>query len=225
LNELTLRVLSALVIVPVAVALIWTGGWLLDILLAAAVFAMLVEWQRLSNALPPKGRALTRGAGAFLIVLAGLAAHELRMADYGLDLLAWLVLVVVVTDIGAYIAGRSIGGPKLAPTISPNKTWAGLLGGMTAAVLATVACGLWADDLTGEILVAAALISAIAQMGDLSESWAKRRAGVKDAGSLIPGHGGVLDRLDGFLTATPALWLYHVGFDGGLRLDLPPGPF
>lgn len=224
-RELTVRALSALVIVPIAALLIWRGGWVLDLLLIAAVGAMLFEWQRLVRGFPSGQRAAALLLGAAAIALAGLAAHALRGAPYGLDLLAWLVMLVVATDVGAYAAGRTIGGPKLAPRISPNKTWAGLGGGMLAAVGVTMFCAFWAGQVSAETLLVAAGLSATSQVGDLAESWSKRRAGVKDSGGLIPGHGGVLDRLDGFLTATPALWVYHVGFDGGLRLDLPPGPF
>ena len=224
-RELVVRALSAAVIVPIAVVLIWSGGWVLDLLLISAVGAMLFEWQRLVRGFPARDRLPALAIGATVILLTGMAAHALRGAPYGLDLLAWLVMLVVATDVGAYAAGRTFGGPKLAPRISPNKTWAGLVGGGLAAVGITLACGLWAGQLQVETLAVSALLSVVSQVGDLSESWSKRRAGVKDSGGLIPGHGGVLDRLDGFLTATPALWVYHVGFDGGLRLDLPPGPF
>lgn len=224
-SELTVRALSALVLVPVAAVLIWSGGWALTGLVVVAVGLMLFEWWRMAAAFPARDRAVALIGGAAVILLCGLSAHALRNAPHGLDLLVWLVLMVVATDIGAYASGRTFAGPKLAPRISPNKTWAGLLGGMAAAVLVTFLCALWADQLRAETVLVAALLSAVSQGGDLGESWCKRRAGVKDSGGLIPGHGGILDRLDGFLTATPALWLYHVGFGGGLRLDLPPGPF
>ncbi len=120
----------------------------------------------------------------------------------------WVLLLVTATDTGAYFAGRSIGGPKLAPRVSPKKTWAGLIGGMAAAALVgagvTVAWG-------GEGVITVALVSAalavVAQIGDLSVSKAKRSFGVKDSSNLIPGHGGVLDRLDGYLTVAPAVAL------------------
>ncbi|MFC6856623.1 phosphatidate cytidylyltransferase [Marivibrio halodurans] len=225
MSELTIRALSALVLVPIAAVLIWSGGWALTGLVIVAVGLMLVEWRRMVAAFPVRDRVIALVGGVGVILLCGVSAYALRNAPYGLDLLVWLVLLVVATDIGAYACGRTFGGPKLAPRISPNKTWAGLLGGMAVAVLVTILCALWAGQMRGETILVAALLSAVSQGGDLLESWCKRRAGVKDSGTLIPGHGGILDRLDGFLTATPALWLYHVGFDGGLRLDLPPGPF
>jgi phosphatidate cytidylyltransferase len=101
-------------------------------------------------------------------------------------------------DIGAYFAGRSIGGPKLAPSISPNKTWAGLIGGMVAAGVFGGAWA-WLLQLPAILILLAAPFGAAAQAGDLFESWLKRRAGVKDSGTWLPGHGGALDRLDGLV--------------------------
>ena len=136
----------------------------------------------------------------------------------GTVVIIYLIAVIAGTDIGAYFAGRSIGGPKLAPAISPNKTWAGLIGGTIAAGLVgllffyTLALGgkdIAVLDVFGNEAAAAfaasCLIAPLAQSGDLMESWIKRRRGVKDSGNLIPGHGGILDRVDGYLTAAPAL--------------------
>jgi phosphatidate cytidylyltransferase len=119
----------------------------------------------------------------------------------GLSLLIWLIGSVVATDIGAYIAGRSIGGPRLAPSISPNKTWAGLVGGMVASGGGGWLCGTLIDGADPIVLaIVGAFLAIIAQIGDLLESLFKRRFSVKDSGALIPGHGGVLDRLDGHMT-------------------------
>jgi len=110
----------------------------------------------------------------------------------------WVMVVTWSTDIFAYFAGRAIGGPKLAPRISPSKTWAGLVGGVAGAELFgwLVAAFL---DLGSPFLYISGFMGVLAQAGDLFESWVKRRAGVKDSGTLLPGHGGALDRLDGFL--------------------------
>jgi len=116
----------------------------------------------------------------------------------GFDLLIWVFLVVWSTDIGAYFAGRAIGGAKLAPSISPNKTISGLIGGVIAA---TVLAGSWvyAVGLPAMLLWLAPPFAVAAQLGDLFESGLKRQAGVKDSGSWLPGHGGLLDRLDGLV--------------------------
>jgi phosphatidate cytidylyltransferase len=118
----------------------------------------------------------------------------------GFSLTLWVLGLVWATDIGAYIAGRAIGGPKLAPRISPNKTWAGLGGGMVGAMLVTALAFALSGNKPGEVATGAAIaagLAVLAQAGDLFESWLKRRAGVKDSGHLLPGHGGFLDRLDG----------------------------
>jgi phosphatidate cytidylyltransferase len=122
-------------------------------------------------------------------------------ADGGLEAVLWLALVVWATDIGAYFAGRLIGGPKLAPRLSPKKTWAGLVGGMVAAILASAGfCSFKGLDVQMPAVLAAVL-ACVAQAGDIFESALKRRHDVKDSSALIPGHGGVLDRVDGLMAA------------------------
>lgn len=120
----------------------------------------------------------------------------------------WLFAVVWATDIGAYVVGRAVGGPRLAPTWSPNKTWAGLLGGTVCAGIVGWATTLVLGSVPALPLVAASAgLAIVEQFGDLAESVAKRRFGVKDSSGLIPGHGGLLDRLDGLLAAIPAVAL------------------
>jgi phosphatidate cytidylyltransferase len=147
--------------------------------------------------------------GPLYVGLPCLALVWLRQQpETGLQSVLWLLLVVWATDIGAYAFGRTIGGPRLAPRLSPGKTWAGLVGGMVSA--AAVGLGVATAYDLGPAVVAglvAAGLAALAQAGDLFESWLKRRRGLKDAGNLIPGHGGLLDRVDGMMTATPALAL------------------
>lgn len=131
-----------------------------------------------------------------------LALVVLRREEAGLVLALWTLSLVWATDIGGYVAGRAIGGPKLAPRISPSKTWAGLAGGVAlatalAAVLHTQA------GLPFALAAATPLLALLAQAGDLYESTLKRRAGVKDSGHILPGHGGVLDRLDGLVPVAP----------------------
>lgn len=125
----------------------------------------------------------------------------------GLLLALWALGVVWATDIGAYFAGRGIGGPKIAPSISPSKTWAGLAGGVVLSMLFGWALNRWAG-LPAGLALASGLLAIVAQIGDFFESWLKRRAGVKDSGTLLPGHGGVLDRLDGVVTTAPVCVLF-----------------
>jgi phosphatidate cytidylyltransferase len=149
-----------------------------------------------------------------------LLAPMLLRADqaYGFSVMLLLFAVVWSTDICAYFAGRAIGGPKLAPAISPKKTWSGAIAGALGAVLVSVAlAGFLRPPLDkGTIATIALLLSIMAQLGDLLESWFKRRFSAKDASHLIPGHGGVMDRLDGFWAAALAgclVGLVRGGFD------------
>ncbi|MGP1282376.1 MAG: phosphatidate cytidylyltransferase [Parasphingopyxis sp.] len=139
-----------------------------------------------------------RLAGGFLYIgLASIAIIFLREQG-GLVLALWTLAMVWATDIGAYFSGKTIGGPKLAPQFSPNKTWAGLIGGIACAALVSAGFALQ-SELPLLIVPLGALFAVVAQLGDLYESWLKRRADVKDSSNLFPGHGGALDRLDGLL--------------------------
>ena len=158
-------------------------------------------------------------AGGFLYAAAAQAASVLVRLDSrnGFVALVFVLLVVWVTDIGGYFAGRSIGGPKLWPRVSPKKTWAGAIGGFVASLV--VACGFVAFDLgkAGSLLPLGAVLSIVSQLGDLFESAVKRRFGVKDSSHIIPGHGGLLDRLDGFVAAiifAAILGFVRGGMDG-----------
>ena len=128
--------------------------------------------------------------------------------------------IVVATDTGAYFSGRAIGGPKIAPSISPSKTWAGLGGGMLAAAVFLTAFAIYGGQYRGWFPLGGAALAVVAQAGDFFESWMKRRAGVKDSGKLIPGHGGLYDRLDGLLPViilgTAALIFDMMGSEGAL---------
>jgi phosphatidate cytidylyltransferase len=158
------------------------------------------------------------GFGVPYAGLGGLSLLWLRGQAEGLADTIFLVMVVWGTDIGAYLAGRLLGGPKLAPRISPGKTWAGSIGGLLIAasvgsVLAGLLEGTWVAA-----FAAGALLSFVAQAGDLLESAIKRKLGVKDSGRTIPGHGGLFDRLDGFLAAAPVAALLALCVQGGVAL-------
>jgi phosphatidate cytidylyltransferase len=147
-------------------------------------------------------KSLFSFVGVPYVALPVVALELLRLSDnLGLHAIMWLLLVVWATDTLAYFAGRIIGGPKLAPTLSPKKTWAGLLGGMAgAAIVSAVYAGFTLPNWFA-LAVVAAVLAAVAQMGDIFESSLKRTYNVKDSGTLIPGHGGVLDRVDGLVAA------------------------
>ncbi|MCD2315862.1 phosphatidate cytidylyltransferase [Sphingomonas sp. IC-11] len=142
------------------------------------------------------------GKGVVYCGLPVLALVFLRRQDEGLLFAFWALALVWATDIGAFFAGRSIGGPKLAPKLSPNKTWAGLIGGVAAATILALILHV-RYGLPWRMTLGTPLLAVLAQGGDLYESWLKRQAGVKDSGNILPGHGGVLDRLDGVVPVAP----------------------
>lgn len=150
--------------------------------------------------------AITRQA--FLaggVVYAGLPVLALlliRDQPRGFEFTLWTLGLVWLCDIGAYFAGRWIGGPRLAPAISPNKTWAGALGGIALASLFALALHVYVG-LPWRLTLVSPALAILAEAGDLFESWLKRQAGVKDSGTLLPGHGGLLDRLDGLVPVAP----------------------
>jgi len=258
-DAFTLRCLSAVVLIPVALAAIWAGGvWLAAMLLTLAGM-MAKEWvdtclSRSVKAsswmiLPNPTRMVFMGAvvlatiaatfGRFLfafviiafggVAVAALTGIRRRTDDlitvlglayitipiiavtwlsvdmeHGMKTLFWVLVVVWVTDISAYLAGNYFGGPKLAPSVSPGKTWSGLFGGLiVAGGLAAAAGGMGLAPFSGRFVTLSVLVSLVAQGGDLLESRLKRHFEVKDFGTIIPGHGGVLDRVDGLLAAFP----------------------
>ena len=200
MSELAKRSLVGVALVVVALTAAALGGYAFAMLVAAAACIMFYEWRRIVAGWG-FGWQIAGFAYALLPALALLWIRErflVNGAPAGAELLLWVFITTWSVDIGAFFAGRAIGGPKLAPAISPNKTWAGLIGGMIAAALLG---GLAASimHLPGILLLLAAPFAAAAQVGDLFESWLKRRAGVKDSGDWLPGHGGALDRLDGLV--------------------------
>jgi phosphatidate cytidylyltransferase len=218
-SDLAVRVVSAAVMLAIAAVALWRGGWVLDGLIGLVALVALIEFAlllwRIPTSAPRRGAALIAGS-----VYIGYAALVLIILPAAYVVV--LIGAVIATDTGAFFSGRAIGGPRIAPAISPSKTWAGLFGGMIAAALwmvlalGTLRYGLAGmetaklDPLTNVLdaylsretgigaLVGGGLAVA-AQAGDFLESWIKRRAGVKDSSRLIPGHGGVFDRVDGML--------------------------
>lgn len=206
MNELLVRSLAGAILILIAIGAAFLGGYPFAIFVALAAVMIFYEWRRLVTGWGFGWKA----AGFVYALVPALALLWVRdRAPQGLELLLWIFIVTWTTDIGAYFAGRAIGGPKLAPRISPNKTIAGLVGGMISAGLAGYA---WAElmSLSAALLWLAPLLALAAQAGDLFESGMKRKAGVKDSGNWLPGHGGALDRLDGLVvvaTLTAAVQL------------------
>ncbi|HSR00882.1 MAG TPA: phosphatidate cytidylyltransferase [Sphingomicrobium sp.] len=193
MNELAIRTLTGLILIVAALLVAVEGGYLLAVVVAAIATAMFYEWTRLTKGWGP----LWYLGGFLYAVLPALALLWIRERA-GINLLLWAFIVTWSTDIGAYFVGRSFGRRKLAPAISPGKTLEGLYGGVAAAALLGAAW-VFGMHLGKPLLVLAPIFALAAQAGDLFESALKRRAGVKDSGNLLPGHGGVLDRLDGLV--------------------------
>jgi phosphatidate cytidylyltransferase len=219
-SNLALRWMSSLVLAPLVIGITYLGGWLFVALWTLAACLVLWEWNTLARA----GASSVASYAGWMVaglVYAGvvLIAPVVLRGDhaFGFTAIIFLFAVVWSTDVFAYFAGRTFGGPKLAPAISPKKTWSGAIGGTVGAVVA----GLIVAKVAGLAVTAAlagviVLLSVVSQGGDLLESSVKRHFGAKDASHLIPGHGGVMDRLDGFLTA--ALAAVMVGLiRGGLE--------
>jgi phosphatidate cytidylyltransferase len=187
------RLAQMALMVPLAILSPWAAGpgfLVLGLLIGAGSFVVITT------------RSVPLARGIVYCGLPALTVVLLRAQPDGLLLAFWAMALVWACDIGAYFSGRTIGGPKLAPTISPNKTWAGLIGGVIAAT--ALGGGLQYAGLPLHLVLATPLLAVLAQVGDLYESQLKRTAGVKDSGNVLPGHGGVMDRLDGLVPVAPA---------------------
>ena len=272
-RNLLVRLISALILVPIVLIDIWVGQWWFAALVVFGIGAATREWVRMiggqaSKPVAPviilamiaaalgvafllvpndlvaaadRARALQIDVTFMLIMVIGVCALTfalgiitdvkqrvpmalgvpylllpaialiwMREQPEGLRLIIYLMIVVWATDTGAYLVGRLIGGAKLAPTISPNKTWSGAIGGTLIAGLSGLAIGLWfGSELPVVAFSLALFLAVISQFGDLLESGVKRNYAVKDSGGFIPGHGGILDRVDGLLAASVGLALFH----------------
>ncbi|MCP4619106.1 MAG: phosphatidate cytidylyltransferase [Bradyrhizobium sp.] len=258
-SNLLMRVLAAVVLAPLAIAIAWLGGWPWTLLVMLVTAGLYVEWL-LVVGLAREWRATVPGVAALLIAGICLIAGRLDAALIALGIgfvavallppqrrnwsatgffyaaaaevasvlvrqdpvngfaaLFFVLLVVWAADIGGYFAGRGIGGPKLWPRVSPKKTWAGAIGGFIGGLAVAGVFAAAGSGKTGPLLALAGFLSVISQLGDLFESAVKRRFGVKDSSHIIPGHGGLLDRLDGFVAAVVAaaiLGFLRGGADG-----------
>lgn len=258
-RNLLMRVLAAVVLAPIAVAIAWAGGWPWALLVMLATIGLYLEWLMVVGlvrewratapgvaALAIAGICLIAGRfeAALAVLGAGLVAVALLTPERrgwssagflyaaaaevasvlvrqnpasGFAALFFVLLVVWAADIGGYFAGRGIGGPKLWPRVSPKKTWAGAIGGFAGSLVVAALFAASGAGKTGPLLALGAGLSVISQLGDLFESAVKRRFGVKDSSHIIPGHGGLMDRLDGFVAAivvAAILGFLRAGADG-----------
>jgi phosphatidate cytidylyltransferase len=221
-SNLTLRVASAAVLVPLAVASAYWGGWPFVVFWALAAIGILWEWiglvvKRTGPSLTADGRVWAAGGVVYAAVAFFGPVLLRRDAELGFTALLFLFAVVWATDILAYFTGRAFGGALLWPRVSPKKTWSGALGGVAGAIAAGIAVAAAGGiGNLAAIAVLSLLLSVLSQAGDMFESAVKRHFAAKDASGLIPGHGGVMDRLDGFMVAAfaaAAIGILRQGFD------------
>jgi phosphatidate cytidylyltransferase len=212
-SDLKTRFISSAILLPLAIAAICFFKGLFFLFAVAIAILMTVEWLELTKSAQDQQK--WRLIGFVYILLPITAILELRDIDPGIVL--WVFAVIWATDIFAYFAGKNFGGAKMSPNISPNKTWSGLVGG----VLASMVIGFLSSFMfvSGNILfftIISGLLALLEQTGDLLESKVKRTFNVKDSGNIIPGHGGILDRLDGLMLVAPAVlilvWVFSEKF-------------
>lgn len=210
--EFKKRVISAAILAPLILGAVAMGGVAFYLMILLTAVLMMREWDALiEHRMSPRWG----WAGVIYVITTCLAMIALREPSLGghFTLMVYFLATIWATDIGAYFAGRSIGGPKLAPHLSPKKTWAGLLGGMLSAIAIGCILSFFFSfpSHAGQAILLGAVLAVVAQIGDLFESWMKREAGMKDSSNLIPGHGGILDRADGYTFTAPLLAVvYHL---------------
>jgi phosphatidate cytidylyltransferase len=195
------RVVTALILIPIALyAILYSKSIFLFLAIAIAIL-MTSEWlDIIKNAQDQKKWRLI---GLFYILIPIYSVIKIRL--YDADILFWMFSVIWATDIFAFFAGKTLGGPKLAPKISPNKTWSGLAGGLFASMMIGMMSSFMFSGGVLFFIFISVMLAIIEQISDLLESKFKRIFGVKDSGNIIPGHGGVLDRLDGMMLVAPTV--------------------
>jgi phosphatidate cytidylyltransferase len=188
---------------PLTLAVTGGAALLASVVLQSEIAALFLMIPTVALILTPRRDRRLAGAYALAIMLAGYGLIALREGG-GTSVILWLVAAVVASDVLGYFVGRMVGGPKFWPAVSPKKTWSGTVAGWIGAAGVGL-CFVLAAGASWLLVPVSALVAFAGQLGDIAESWVKRRAGVKDASSLIPGHGGVLDRFDALIGAVVAV--------------------
>lgn len=199
------RIVTSLVLFPIAIYAIFFSQNLFNLLFVAIAILMSWEWSNITKTADDKDKKKWQLIGFFYILIPVFSVIQIRSID--VNILFWMFAIIWTTDIFAFFSGKTFGGPKLAPSISPNKTWSGLAGGIISSVAIGVLCSTLFKGSAIFFMFASMTLSILEQLSDLIESKLKRNFGVKDSGNIIPGHGGVLDRLDGIVLVAPVILL------------------
>jgi phosphatidate cytidylyltransferase len=213
-RNLKLRFYSSMVLGPLVLIAIYSAEIIFTLTVLLISGLMTMEWHTLVKQ-QRANKIIWWVTGLIYVLVFACSLLKLRYLPSGSNVLLWLLATIWTTDSAAFACGRMLGGPKLAPQISPAKTWSGFCGAVFASAIVGFLlskCMHVHNDLT--FICVTIMLSIIAQIGDLLESWIKRKAGIKDSGSLIPGHGGILDRVDSLVLAAPFLLLMLMLFRG-----------
>lgn len=198
------RVAAALILLPIALYAILSSTNLFNFLVLLVAVLMTAEWLEITK--NQKNQRYWKVLGLCYIIIPLYCAMRIR--NYDGEILFWMFSIIWTTDIFAFFAGRTLGGPKLLPSVSPNKTWSGLaVGAFGSMLIGSISIFMFQGGSITFFLLASFFLSLLEQVSDLCESKIKRICGVKDSGSIIPGHGGVIDRLDGMIFVAPAVWI------------------
>lgn len=203
-RNLLLRALTSLVLIPIVLIISYNGGIVFKFTVVLMAVLMAFEWNGMTTKGNPPHPVLWRAIGSMYITVPCASVLYITTQDQGSYIVMWLFIVVWVSDISAFFIGKLIGGPKLAPKISPKKTWSGFLGtSVTAYILGIYSVDFFQSEYPKTLMFLTISLALYAQMGDLFESWIKRKFNTKDSGSVLPGHGGILDRVDGIVVTAP----------------------
>jgi len=205
-RNLLLRVITSLILIPIILAIAYDGGAVFKFTVILVAVLMAFEWNDMTTNGKQQNPVLWRVIGALYIAVPCASLLYIATKNQGTYVIMWLLAVVWVSDISAFFIGKIVGGPKLAPKISPKKTWSGFLGtSITAYILGLYSIDFFQSEHPKSLMFLTISLALYAQLGDLFESWIKRKFNTKDSGSVLPGHGGILDRVDGIVVTAPKI--------------------
>lgn len=203
-RNLLLRFITSLILIPIVLAIAYEGEVIFKFTVTLVAVLMAFEWNEMTTNGDQRHPVLWKVIGALYIAIPCASLLYIITKDQGPYIIIWLLIVIWVSDTSAFFIGKLIGGPKLAPKISPKKTWSGFLGtSITAYILGIYSVDFFQSEHPKTLMFLTVSLALYAQIGDLFESWIKRKFNTKDSGSVLPGHGGILDRVDGIVVTAP----------------------